>query len=78
MEEKMVENENPWRVLQKEELILAKLKTALALKEEKKEAEIKVTELKVKISKSISKATARTMEEFKASSEMKDLNIAFG
>ena len=30
------------------------------------------------MSKSVSEATARVVEEFKASSEMKDLNIVFG
>ncbi|EHA8590675.1 hypothetical protein COCNU_scaffold022151G000010 [Cocos nucifera] len=58
-EEKMAENENLRRALQKEELISTGLNAALALEEEKKkEADIKVTELKVKMSRSISEATA--------------------
>ncbi|KAG1365731.1 hypothetical protein COCNU_12G007310 [Cocos nucifera] len=78
-EEKAAENENLCRVLRKEELISTGLKIALALEEEKKkEVEIKVPELEVKMSKSISKAGAQAVEEFKASSKMKDLNIAFG
>ncbi|EHA8588767.1 hypothetical protein COCNU_scaffold006570G000010 [Cocos nucifera] len=76
-EKKVAKNENIWRVLQKEELVSIGIKTALALEEEKKEAKIKVDELEVKMSKSILMAAARAMEEFKASSKIKDLNIAF-
>ncbi|EHA8586437.1 hypothetical protein COCNU_scaffold000378G000010 [Cocos nucifera] len=78
MEEKATENENLRKALWKEELISIGLKATLALEEEKKkEVEIKVTELEVKMSNSISEAAARAVEEFKASFEMKDLNIAF-
>ncbi|KAG1327543.1 hypothetical protein COCNU_01G014770 [Cocos nucifera] len=78
IKEKAAKNENLQGVLQKEELISIGLKVALALEEEKKKvAEIKVAELEVKMSKSILEATTQAMEEFKASSEMKDLNIAF-
>ena len=60
-------------MLRKEELVSAGLKTALALEEEKKkEAKIKIAELKVKMSKSILEVAARAMEEFRASSKMKD------
>ncbi|EHA8589317.1 hypothetical protein COCNU_scaffold009135G000010 [Cocos nucifera] len=76
-EEKTVENESLRRALRKEKLISTELKATLALEEEKKkEAEIKIVELEVRMSKSISKATVRAMEEFMASSKM-DLNIAF-
>ena len=74
-----MENKILWRALRKEELISTRLKAALALEEkEKKEVKIKIAELEVRMSKSISEVTARAMEEFKASSKMKDLNIAFG
>ncbi|EHA8587749.1 hypothetical protein COCNU_scaffold003121G000010 [Cocos nucifera] len=77
-EEKATKNENLRGVLRKEELISIRLKAAFALEEEKKkEVEIKVIELEVKMSKSISEVAARAMEEFKASFKMKDLNIAF-
>ncbi|EHA8591126.1 hypothetical protein COCNU_scaffold033979G000010 [Cocos nucifera] len=49
-----------------------------AKEEKKKEVEIKVAELEVRMLKSISKVATRAIEEFKASFEMKDLNIAFG
>ncbi|EHA8588638.1 hypothetical protein COCNU_scaffold006084G000010 [Cocos nucifera] len=76
-EVKVVENENLRGALQKEKLISIGLKTALTLEEEKKEAEIKFVKLEVKILKSVLKVAAQAMEEFKASSKMKDLNIAF-
>ncbi|KAG1338313.1 hypothetical protein COCNU_04G006190 [Cocos nucifera] len=77
MEEKVAENESLRRALRKEELISIRIKATLALKEEKKkEAEIKVAKLEVRMLKSILEAAARAME-FKASSKMKDLNIAF-
>ncbi|KAG1354958.1 hypothetical protein COCNU_07G010700 [Cocos nucifera] len=79
MEEKMMENDSLQGALQKEELVLIGLKVALALKEKKKkEAEIKIAELKVRMSKSILEVAAQAMEEFKASFEITDLNIAFG
>ncbi|KAG1358602.1 hypothetical protein COCNU_08G000480 [Cocos nucifera] len=77
MGEKVVENENLQGVLQKEELILIELKAVLSLEEEKKEAEIKVAELEIRISKSILEVAARAVKELKASFEMKDLNITF-
>ncbi|EHA8586894.1 hypothetical protein COCNU_scaffold001126G000040 [Cocos nucifera] len=78
-EEKVVENENLWRALSKEELISTGLKAALALEEEKKkEAEIKIAKLEIRMLKFVLEKAARAMEEFKASSEMKDLNITFG
>ena len=73
MEEKAEENENLRKALRKEELILVGLKAALAPEEEKKkEAKIKIAELEVKMSKSISEAAAQAMEEFRVSSKMKD------
>ncbi|KAG1342379.1 hypothetical protein COCNU_05G006080 [Cocos nucifera] len=73
VEEKAEENENLRKALRKEELILVGLKAALAPDEEKKkEAKIKIAELEVKMSKSILEAVARAMEEFRASSKMKD------
>ena len=55
----MVENKNLQGALRKKELISVGLKAALTLEEEKKkEAKIKVIELKVKISKSISEVAA--------------------
>ncbi|EHA8587070.1 hypothetical protein COCNU_scaffold001372G000010 [Cocos nucifera] len=77
MKEKAMENENLWGALWKEELVSIELKAALVLEEEKKEVEIKVIELEVKMSKSILEVVVRGMEEFKASSKIKDLNIAF-
>ncbi|KAG1338312.1 hypothetical protein COCNU_04G006180 [Cocos nucifera] len=77
-EEKVTKNKNLWGALRKEELISTGLKAALTLEEEKKEAKIKVVKLEGKISKPISEVVAQAMEEFKASSKMKDLNIAFG
>ncbi|EHA8587844.1 hypothetical protein COCNU_scaffold003376G000010 [Cocos nucifera] len=79
VEEKVVENEDLLGALQREELVLIELKAALILEEEKKkEAEIKVTKLEAQMLKFALKAIARVVEEFKTSSEMKDLNIAFG
>ncbi|EHA8589390.1 hypothetical protein COCNU_scaffold009588G000010 [Cocos nucifera] len=52
-EEKAMKNESLRRALWKEELISIGIKAALALEEEKKEVEIKVVELKVRMSKSI-------------------------
>ncbi|KAG1330982.1 hypothetical protein COCNU_02G009500 [Cocos nucifera] len=66
-------------MLQKEEFILTGLKAVLALKEErKKEVKNKVAQLKAQMVKSISKVMTRAMEEFKASSKMRNLNVEFG
>ncbi|EHA8588961.1 hypothetical protein COCNU_scaffold007421G000020 [Cocos nucifera] len=66
-------------VLQKEEFILLRLKAMLALEEERrKEVEIKVIDLEARMVKLILQAMARTVEEFKASFEIRNLNIAFG
>ncbi|EHA8590621.1 hypothetical protein COCNU_scaffold021309G000010 [Cocos nucifera] len=46
--------------------------------ERKKEAEIKVAELEARMAKSISEVMIRTMEEFKPSSKMRNLNVEFG
>ncbi|EHA8587696.1 hypothetical protein COCNU_scaffold002990G000030 [Cocos nucifera] len=45
--------------------------------ERKKEAEIKVAELEARMAKSISKVMIRAVEEFKASSKMRNLNVKF-
>ncbi|KAG1361341.1 hypothetical protein COCNU_09G008040 [Cocos nucifera] len=67
------------RALRKEELVSTGFKAALALEEEKKkEDKIKIVELEVRMSKSILEMATRVVEEFKASFEMKDLNIIFG
>ncbi|KAG1362705.1 hypothetical protein COCNU_10G009240 [Cocos nucifera] len=58
--------------------VLSIIEGSIGEEEKKKKVEIKIIELEVRMSKSISKAAARAMEEFKASFEMKDLNIAFG
>ena len=66
-------------ILQKEEFVSARLKAALALEEErKKKSKIKVTELKARMTKSISEAMTWAVEEFKASFEMRNLNVEFG
>ncbi|EHA8588573.1 hypothetical protein COCNU_scaffold005839G000010 [Cocos nucifera] len=65
--------------LRKEEFISARLKAALALEEErKKEAKIKVIELEAQMAKSFLKMMIQAMEEFKASSKMRNLNVEFG
>ncbi|EHA8587566.1 hypothetical protein COCNU_scaffold002602G000010 [Cocos nucifera] len=77
--EKMVKIRSLWGALRKEEFISIKYKTALALKKErKKEAEIKVVEMQARMAKSISEVMIQAMEEFKASFEMRNLNIKFG
>ncbi|EHA8586322.1 hypothetical protein COCNU_scaffold000185G000010 [Cocos nucifera] len=77
--EKMVKSESLHSALRKEEFISTELKVALALKKERRqEAKGRITGLEAQMSKLISEVAARAMEEFKASFEMKDLNIAFG
>ncbi|EHA8587118.1 hypothetical protein COCNU_scaffold001456G000010 [Cocos nucifera] len=78
MGEKMVESESLHSGLQKKEFVSTSLKVVLALeKERRQEAERRVAGLEAQMSKSISKAVAWAMEEFKASSKMKNLNITF-
>ncbi|KAG1360728.1 hypothetical protein COCNU_09G001910 [Cocos nucifera] len=78
-EEKVVEIGSLQGALRKEEFISARLKAALALEEErKKEAENKITELEARMAGSISEVMTRAMEEFKASFEMRNLNVKFG
>ncbi|KAG1366975.1 hypothetical protein COCNU_13G007650 [Cocos nucifera] len=43
-----------------------------------KEVENKVAELEARMAKSISKVMTQSMEKFKASSEMRNLNVEFG
>ncbi|EHA8588242.1 hypothetical protein COCNU_scaffold004501G000010 [Cocos nucifera] len=79
MEEKAAKNEDLQGTLRREEVILTELKAALILEEEKKkEVEIKVVELEAQISKFALEVVAQAIEEFKASSGMKDLNVTFG
>ncbi|EHA8588084.1 hypothetical protein COCNU_scaffold004067G000020 [Cocos nucifera] len=78
MEEKAVENEDLQGVIWREEFISTRLKATLILEEEeKKKAKIRVIELEAQMSKYTLDTAAQAMEEFKASSEIKDLNIAF-
>ncbi|KAG1365009.1 hypothetical protein COCNU_12G000090 [Cocos nucifera] len=77
MGEKVVENECLHGALQKKEFISIGLKMVLALEERRKEVEGRVAELEFHEAKSISEAVAQTVEEFKSSSKMRDLNIAF-
>ncbi|EHA8586783.1 hypothetical protein COCNU_scaffold000934G000020 [Cocos nucifera] len=77
--EKVQEDLRARGALRKVEFISVGLKAALALEEErKKEAEIKVTKLKAWMAKSISEAMIQAVEEFKASSKMRNLNVEFG
>ena len=63
-------------MLQKEEQTSADLKGAL--EEERKKTEAEVSKLREQIPTLISEAQAQAVEEFKTSSEMRDLNIQFG
>ncbi|EHA8586635.1 hypothetical protein COCNU_scaffold000648G000010 [Cocos nucifera] len=77
--EKVQEDLRAEGVLKKKEFVLAELKAALALEEErKKEAEIKVIELEARMAKSISEVMIRAVEEFKTSFKMMKLNVEFG
>ena len=83
LEEKIIEVLGLQEVLEKEGQTSSDLRTAL--EEERKKAEgevselkVQVFELKVQIPSLISKVGARAVEEFKASSEMEDLQVQFG
>ncbi|EHA8586350.1 hypothetical protein COCNU_scaffold000196G000020 [Cocos nucifera] len=78
-EEKMAKIGSLQSVLRKEEFVSTRFKAALALEEErKKEAEIKVIELEARMAKSISEVMIQTVEQFKTSSKMRNLNVEFG
>ena len=78
MEEKTVEVGLLQEALWKGELILAWSQAALALEEERrKKAEVRIAKLKDETSRQILEAKVQVVEEFKISSEMMDLNIAF-
>ena len=65
-------------MLRKEEFTSIGLKATLALeKERRKKAKVKVVELKDQTSRQILEAKIQAVKEFKVSSEMMDLNIAF-
>ena len=76
LKEKIVEVASLQKALQKEGQTSADLRATL--KEERKKAEAEVSELKVQIPTLISKAMVRAVEEFKTSSEMRDLKVEFG
>ena len=76
LEEKVAEVTSLQKVLQKEEQTLTDLKTAL--EEERRKAEAEASKLKEQILTLVSEARAQAVEEFKTSSEMRNLNIKFG
>ena len=76
LKEKVAEVMSLQEVLQKEGQTSADLKAAL--QEEIRKAEAEVSKLKEQIPTLVSEARAQAVEEFKASSEMRDLNIKFG
>ncbi|XP_073100155.1 uncharacterized protein [Elaeis guineensis] len=83
LEEKIAEVISLQEALQKEGQTSSDLRTAL--EEERKKIEVEVSELKAQVSELkaripslILKAGARAVEEFKASSEMEDLQVQFG
>ena len=80
LEEKIIEVTSLQEALQKEGQTSSDLRTAL--EEERKKAEAKVSELKAQvfelkawIPSLVLEAGARAVEEFKASSEMEDLQV---
>ncbi|EHA8588940.1 hypothetical protein COCNU_scaffold007375G000010 [Cocos nucifera] len=76
--EKVAEVVSLQDALRKEEFSSTELQAMLALEEERRnEAKIKVIDLEARMVKLISEAMTRIVEEFKASSEMRNLNIAF-
>ncbi|EHA8588358.1 hypothetical protein COCNU_scaffold004870G000010 [Cocos nucifera] len=76
--EKMANIESLQGTFHKEEFISVGLKAALALEEERnKEAKNRIAKLEIQMAKSILEPMTRAVEEFKASSEMKNLSIEF-
>ena len=76
LKEKVAEVTSLQEALQKEEQTSMDLKAAL--EEKRRKAEAEVSKLKEQIATLVSEARAQAVEEFKASSEMRDLNIKFG
>ena len=76
LKEKIAEVASLQEALQKEGQISTDLRATL--EEERKKAEAEVFELKVQIPTLISKAMVWAVEEFKTSSEMRDLKVEFG
>ncbi|EHA8586643.1 hypothetical protein COCNU_scaffold000669G000020 [Cocos nucifera] len=77
--EKAIGVKDLWEKLRKEELSSTELQAALALEEEKRiKVELKVGKLKDQASKQILEVKIQAVEEFNVSSEMRDLNVAFG
>ncbi|XP_073102544.1 uncharacterized protein [Elaeis guineensis] len=76
LKEKVAEVTSLQEALQKEEQTSTDLKAAL--EEERRKAEAEVSKLKEQIPTLVSEARAQAVEEFKTSSEMRDLNIKFG
>ena len=73
LKEKVAEVTSLQEALQKEKQTSADLKAAL--EEERRKVETEVSKLKEQISTLVSEARAQAVEEFKTSSEMRDLNI---
>ena len=76
LKEKIVEVTSLQEALQKEEQTLTDLRAAL--EEERRKVEVEVSKLKEQIPTLVSEARAQAVEEFKTSSEMRDLNVKFG
>ena len=76
LKEKIAEVASLQEALQKEGQTLVDLRTTL--EEERKKVEAKVSELKAQIPTLVSDAMVRVVEEFKTSSEMRDLKVEFG
>ncbi|KAG1328010.1 hypothetical protein COCNU_01G019440 [Cocos nucifera] len=77
--EKVVDIRSLQNALHKEEFTSAGLKVALALEEERrKESKKRVTKLETQMAKLILEVMTQTMEEFKTSSEIRNLNVEFG
>ena len=76
LKEKIAEVASLQEALQKEGQTSADLRATL--EEEFKKAEAEVSELKAQIPTLILEAMVRTVEEFKTSSEMRDLKVEFG
>ena len=76
LKEKIVEVIGLQEALQKEGQTSVDLRAAL--EEERKKAEAEVSKLKAQILTLVSEAMVRAVEEFKTSSEMRDLKVQFG
>ncbi|XP_073107518.1 uncharacterized protein [Elaeis guineensis] len=76
LKEKIVEVVSLQEVLQKEGQTSADLRATL--EEERKKAEVELSELKAQILTLVSEAMVQAVEEFKTSSEMRDLKVEFG